>query len=253
VANLREQFTAAPVEIAEMLIDRTTAGEPAFVERAPEAEDVAAFEFLLLETQVARLDFRKCVPLPHRRDTATHYVILTSRDAGSLDRLLSLYPDSAVTRDVDLWQETAATVTVPAGAELAPPPHQPVARCVGHRVIWIRLVGDTLVPGQTLSDPAGTRKGMFLAIWPSRIWERGSMALPIGQRDGPVRRPLPAVAARRAIGLFAITLPENARPVTIRSPSAGTASPLERLPLLAADSPLPDQRAIIGTIRVTTP
>jgi hypothetical protein len=261
-ANLREQFTAAPVEIAEGLIDRAAAGEPAFVERALEAEDVAAFEFLLPGTGAARLDFRKCLPLPHQRDTATHYVILTSRDAGALDRLLALYPNSAATRDVDLWQETAAVVTIPAGAALPPPPHRPAARFAsGITLYGYDWSGDTLAPGQTL----------FLTLyWHAEEDVPGDLtafahlgtgldgAPPIGQRDGtPCDGLYPTSQWRPGEVIpdsFAITLPEDAPPGDYPVAIGWYSFPsLERLPLLSADGPLPDQRAIIGTIRVTAP
>ncbi len=262
VANLREQFTVLPVEIATSLIDQAEAGEAAFVERAPEAEDVAAFEYLLPGTPAGRLDFRKCLPLPHERDTPTHYLILTSRDAGTLDRLSALYPGSAITHDLDLWQERAALLEVPPGVRAPAPPHRPAARFAsGITLYGFDWSGDTLRPGETLFltlywHAAEDIPGDWTTF--AHVGTGLDGTQPVGQRDGTPCDGLYPTSQWRPGEIipdsFAITLPDTTSPGEYPIAIGWYSFPsLERLPLLDADSPLPDRRAIIGTVRVAAP
>ncbi len=262
VRNLREQFTAVPVEVATLLIDRA-ASEPVFVERTPEAEDVAAFEFLLPGTSVARLDFRKCLPLPHQRPTRTTYLVLTGRDTDTIARLTALYPSGTVVRpDLDLWQETAALVEVPPSASAPPPARRPVARFgSGIALYGFDLSAETLAPGGTLFVTLywHTTEHIMADLTAFAHLGTGLDGSPlVAQRDGtPCDGLYPTSAWQPGEVVpdsFAITLPEDASPREYPLIVGWYHFPsLERLPLLEADTPLPDNRAVIGVVHIAIP
>ncbi len=261
---LRQQFTAAPVEIARDLIARSAAGETAFAERAPEAEDIAAFEYLLPGTPVQRLDFRQCLPLPDRRAAPTAYLVLTDRDPATVNRLREAYPSAWMPyRERDLFGGTGTLVEIPAGASAPPPPRPASARFAA----GIALAGwdastDALRPGETLFVTLYWRAGEPVAQDLTAFAHLGS-GLPgeppiLAQRDGqpcvglyPTSRWQPGEIVPDS---FAITLPADAPPGEYPLAVGWYAYPsLERLPLLAADPATPDGRAVPGTIRVLPP
>jgi hypothetical protein len=260
VPNLAEQYTTTPVELAQEMIARSET-EPAFVEYLPEAEDdIAAFEFLLPGTPVARMDFRKCLPLPHKSATRTSYVVLSGRDLETVDQLLDAYEDSSVPlRDADLFQTTGTLLEVPAGAVAPPPTYRPLARFVsGITLYGFERSSDTLEPGDTLfltlywhaTETVGEDLTAFAHVG------SGLDGQPLAaQRDGqpclgfyPTSQWRPGLVV---LDSFAITLPADTLPGEYDLAVGWYSFPsLERLPLLEADHPLPDDRAVIGRVRV---
>lgn len=260
VPNLREQFTALPVELAEDLIGRAEAGEPTFVEVIPEAdEDIVAFNYLFPGTPVSRMDFRKCLPLPHHNMTRINYLILSGHDSQTAGLLDEWYAVEMPYRETDLFQTTGTLVEVLPGAAAPLPAMQPVVKFgAGLRLYGFEWSGERIRPGETLfltlywytEQPIPEDLTAFAHIG------RGVDGYPlIGQRDGqpclgfyPTSQWQPGVVVADG---FAITLAADAPPgeyeVLVgwyRYPS------LERLPLVAAEEGLPDGRAIIGRIRV---
>ena len=260
--NLAEQFTAAPVELAEEMIARAAASEPVFVELIPEAEeDIVAFEYLFPGTPVVRLDFRKCLPLPHERAVRTSYVVLSGRDIETVGKLTELYPAATVPlRDVDLFQTTGSLVEIPPGVRAPLPPRTSEARFgSGISLYGYDWSGDTFAPGETLfitlywyaGEPVGADLTAFAHVG------TGLEGQPlVAQRDGqpcigfyPTSRWHPGEIVPDP---FAITFPPDTPPGEYDLAIGWYAFPsLERLPLLAADAPLLDNRAVIGRVVIT--
>jgi hypothetical protein len=261
VSNLREQFTALPVDIANDMIARADDDEPTFVELLPEADqDIVAFAYLLPGTPVTRMDLRKCLPLPHQNVTRVSYVVLSGRDLQTVDTLTALYPESATPLlDVDLFQTTGTLVEVPPGATAPPPPHRPTLRFAnGIALYGFDWSGDSLRPGETL----------FLTFyWYTDERVEGDLIAFIhvgtgvdGQLFVAQRDDQPCMGFYRTSqwqpGLvvpdsFAITLAEDVPPGDYDLVVGWYGYPsLERVPIVEADSSLPDHRAVVGTIHV---
>lgn len=122
VPNLREQFTAEPVDTAHLLLERAQQ-QPVFVGAIPEMQTpIVAFDFLFPDTQVNWFDLRQCLPVPHQRSEPTTYLIVDGRDPETLPLLHALYPGLEVERShIDLWQTTGVIATIPANND-APAP-----------------------------------------------------------------------------------------------------------------------------------
>jgi hypothetical protein len=259
VSNLREQFTAEPVDLALNMINRVES-EVVFAELIPESEDIAAFEWYFPGQPIDRMDFRKCLPLPHQNDTRINYLVLSGRDQETVGKLLDLYPESAAPLyDLDLWQTTASVVEVLPGATAPPPTNQPTALFdSGISLYGYDWSADTLRPEETL----------FLTLYwhvtesVSADWTAfthigtGFDDQPlVAQRDGlpclgfyPTSSWKPGVVV---IDSFAITIPAGTPPGQYDVSVGWYAFPsLERLALIDADQSLPDNRAIIGAIQV---
>ena len=263
VPNLHQQFTSAPVMLAETFKQRAET-EAVFVMRAPEAEDIAAFEYVLPDSTVRRLDFRKCLPLTHYRVTRTTYLILDGRDNTSVERLITLYPDAQVpASSVDLFQESGTLVEIPPDV-LAPDfPYKAQAHFEkGIQLFGYDLSTEDVSPGETL----------FLTLW----WLAESdqqtdltafthigtgfadQTAIIAQRDGiPCDSQYPTSlwqAGDLVPDSFAITIPADASSGTYPIAVGWYVFPsLERISLNMAENPLNDNRAVIGTIEVTSP
>ena len=261
--NLVAHFNAQSVNIARALIEQSHEG-PVFVERAPEADDVIAFRIMLREPPVTRLDLRKCLPLPDQRTTPTEFLILTGRDPDTVSFLRDVYPQSWLpVRDVQLWEEATVTqVEVPAGAPAPPPPILAHAQFgSGIELVGYDWSGDSITAGDTLfltlywraSQPIGSNLTTFTHIGTGLDGEPM-----IAQHDGdpcqglyPTGRWHPGEVIRDS---FAIPIPADAPPGEFSIAVGWYAFPsLEQLPLLDADAPLPDDRAVIGTIHIAVP
>jgi hypothetical protein len=259
VSNLREQFTAEPVDLALDMLERAES-EVVFAELIPESEDIAAFEWYFPGQPIDRMDFRKCLPLAHQNDTRINYLVISGHDRETVGKLLDLYPESEVPlRDLDLWQTTASVVEVPPGAIAPPPANQPAARFdSGISLYGYDWSGDTLRPEESLfltfywqvTEPVSTDWTAFTHIG------TGLDDQPlVAQRDGlpclgfyPTSSWKPGLVV---IDSFAVTIPADTPPGEYDIAIGWYAFPsLERLALLDADQPLPDNRAIIGSIRV---
>lgn len=263
VPNLAEQFTAAPVELAEEMLARA-GDEPAFVEFLPEAEDdIAAFEYLLRDSAVARMDFRKCLPLPYENETRVSYLVLSGRDLETVDKLLALYPEARTpVRDADLFQTTGTLVEVPAGAAIPLPDNAVFAQFDhGIRLLGYRLSGETFAPGETLFLTvywhAGERVPEDLTAFTHVGTGLDAQPL-VTQRDGqPCLGFYPTSQWRPGLVIedsFAIQIPADAPPGEYDLAFGWYSYPsLTRLPLLEADHALPDDRAIGGQITVIDP
>lgn len=257
--KLEAQFTAAPVTLAREAIHASREGV-VYAERIPDVEDVIAWEYLFPGTPVTRLDLRKCLPMPHQRAEVTSYLVLTEKDNETAPRLLAAYPGAYPrTQGVDLWQDIAAWIEVPGGSEAPAPPHQPEATFdQGITLYGYDWSADTLHPGETLFltlywHAAEPISGDWTAFAHVGTGLEGSAL--IAQRDGapcvglyPTSQWHPGEVIPDS---FAITLPPDAPPGEYPIAVGWYAYPsLERLALKSADQPLPDHRAIIGTIRV---
>lgn len=262
--GLAEAMTATPMRLAQDLITRS-ATEAVFVERIPEAEDVYAFDFLFPNTPVERLDFRQCLPLADARPTRTIYVILAERDQTSVTDLLGKYPLADVHW---LMPEAAALMGRTALIELAPDTLAPPLGQAAHAHF---APGLTLVGYTVSSTTVAAGESVFLTFyWKAEtpFAEDLTAFVHLGtglagtsivaQRDGAPCQGLYPTSHWRTGDVvpdsFALIIPPTAPPGTYpltvgwyRYPS------LERLPLLTADAPLPDQRAVIGTLNVSAP
>lgn len=261
---LREQFTAEPVDIARALLRRSKA-EPVFVERIPETNDIAAFEWYFpgSSRQVARMDFRKCLPLPHRRSTRTSYLVITDRDDLTVEKLRELYPTAEIDTSLDLWEAAATLVEVPPHATAPLPSFQTKAVFAsGLSLYGFDWSGPTVGAGgllyvtlywhtngsftEDLTAFAHLGTGLegqapliaqhdgqpCIGFYPTSLWKPGEIVV-----DSFAIEIVPGTPAGRyplAVGWYAY-------------PS------LERLTLLDADSALPDNRAVIGMVEVEAP
>jgi hypothetical protein len=258
--KLGAQFTAAPVDMAREALG---ASGVVFAERIPDTEDVIAWEYLFAGTDVTRLDLRKCLPMPHQRSTPTSFLILTEGDAETSVRLREAYPGAWFKhRGVDLWQETADWIEVPAGVD-APAPRFKVSAEFdeGISLYGYDWSSYTVSPGETL----------FLTLYwhaTEQVSEDLTAFAHVGtglegtsiiaQRDGqpciglyPTSMWQPGEVVPDS---FAVTIPDDASPgeypIAVgwyRFPS------LERVALIEADNALADGRAVIGTIQVVEP
>jgi hypothetical protein len=258
--KLGAQFTAPPVDLAREALE--TSG-PVFAERIPDTEDVIAWEYLFADTNVTRLDLRKCMPMPHQRSTPTSFLILTEGDAETSSRLREAYPEAWFKhRGVDLWQETADWIEIPAGVDAPAPPHRVSAEfAAGISLYGYDWSSNTLHPGETL----------FITLYwhaTERIDEDLTAFTHVGtglddssiitQRDGqpciglyPTSMWHPGEVIPDS---FAITLPDNVPPGEYPIAVGWYYFPsLERAALLSADDALADGRAVIGAIRIVEP
>lgn len=263
VSNLREQFTAEPVETANLLIDRAQE-QPVFVGAIPEMQTpIVAFDFLFPETSVHWFDLRQCLPLPHQRTEPTTYLIVDGRDPQTVELLKQAYPELEVQRSgIDLWQTTGTLMQIPAEAE-APVP-QVVLNTEFGAGITLRgfdWTGPQVRPGDTLlvttywhaTEPIAVDYTAFahigtglteaepiiaqrdaapcLGLYPSSRWHPGDQV-----PDG-----------------FAIQIPEDATPGVYPVSVGWYEWPsLTPLPIIEEDNTLPGERAILGEVEVVS-
>jgi hypothetical protein len=256
---LPASFLNAPVRVARQLAARAAGGERVFVSRHPEdadaQNDVIAFEFLLPGTPVQRLDFRQCLPLSDGRTARTNYLVLTNRDKQSVPQLHSAYPASRVTADY-YWQDNGSWLEVPAGA---PGPRPPILSAAlfepGLRLLGYEWSGGAIQAGQSLFLTLWWRAEADLSADYTSFLHLGRQTV-VAQRDGQPCQGLFPTSHWRAGDLvrdsFALTLPPETPPgVYPLAVGWYTYPDLTRLRLAAADQPLPDDRAVIGSLTVT--
>ncbi|MBP7691956.1 MAG: hypothetical protein KA764_08565 [Anaerolineales bacterium] len=258
--DLKLWYTATLVDWARELITRAEA-EAVFVERVPEAEDLYAFDFLLPGTPVRWLDFRQCLPLTAGRATRTTYVVWSERDAASAAELRRAFPEAAVTvirpesealvRELTVLEvpanRAAVTVARPAAAEFA----------AGLTLAGYEQTPAVVKPGESVFLTVYWTVAAPLAEDLVAFAHLGGGA-PVAQHDGQPCQGFYPTSAWRPGDLvrdsFAITLPADAPagdyPLAVgwyRYPS------LERVPLIRAAQPLPDNRAVISVVTVAAP
>jgi hypothetical protein len=251
-------FTTAPVELARELAARAE-DEAVFVEVIPEADDdIAAFEWYAPESEMRRMDFRKCLPLAHERDTETAYLVISGRDLDTVDHLIEMYPGARISEPLDLWQTTGTLVEVPAGAAAPEPPQRAYARFEpGLELYGYEWSGGALRAGETL---------FITAYWHVIAPLPADLIAFVHVGDG-VEQPLAAQRDDRpCLGLyptdrwlpgdlvpdsFAIRIPSDTPPGEYDLAVGWYQWPsLERLHLIEADQPLADDRAVIGRVEI---
>ncbi|MBI4772105.1 MAG: phospholipid carrier-dependent glycosyltransferase, partial [Chloroflexi bacterium] len=260
--GLAEAMTATPVTLARQLIERARR-EPVFVERISGADDVFAFDFLFPGTPVRRLDFRQCLPLADRRATRTTYLVLAEHDQQTTEALARAFPSATIQYlrpEAAALMGDAALVEVPPETTAPPVPVPVHARFdPGIRLLGYAWSGATVEPGESifltlyweaeanLDADLTTFLHVGAGLGDSRV---------VAQHDGQPCQGLYPTSLWRAGDVipdgFAVTMPVDTPPgdyaVAVgwyRYPS------LERLPLTSADTPLPDNRAVIARVTVT--
>jgi hypothetical protein len=236
-----------------------------FVERITEAEDVYAFDFLFPGTPVRRLDFRQCLPLTDKRTTRTTYLVLSERDQDAAGNLIQALPSAKVTA---LKPEEAALMGPATLVEVAPgTPALTVSNAAharfepGLRLVGYDWSGPTLKAGQSL----------FLTLyWKAEAMVEADLTafLHIGtgegntpvvaQRDGQPCQGLYPTSQWQVGDVvpdgFAVVVPPDTPPGDYPLVVGWYQYPsLDRLRLAEADTPLKDNRAVIGTITITSP
>lgn len=258
-------FTTTAVDLARRLIERAQT-ESVFVERVSEAEeDIYAFDFLFPGTPVQRLDFRQCLPLVDGRTTRTTYVVWSERDALTAPELRRRYPSAQVTRLVPEAEALFRELTL---VEIGP---GTPARAASH------LASARFAPGLALlgyeQSTLEVRPGesvLFTFYWRAEgvLTNDATPFLHVGsgladsrniaQHDGqPCQGFYPT--SRWKVGdvvpdRFAVIIPTDAPPGEYPLVVGWYQLPsLQRLALESAATPLPDHRAVIGTLRVVGP
>jgi hypothetical protein len=257
---LPHAYIHAPVQVAHNMLDRVEAGERVFVSRHPEDDDIAAFEFLFRDQPaVKRLDFRQCLPLTSNRPTRTSYVVLTGRDHNSVPILYHDYP-TATLSEAYYFQDNGTEMDIPANTPGPKPPKVGNAQFdSGLTFVGYEWSGPEVPVGQSL----------FITLW----WQvdsdqqvdytsfihvgtglNGTQV--IAQRDGqPCQGLFPTSQWRKGDLVrdsFAITFPLDVAPGQYPLAVGWYTYPDQvRLHLLNANQPLPDDRAVIGTVTMT--
>jgi hypothetical protein len=264
VPEIGPEHTTTPVELARELIQRAQA-EAVFAEQLPAMDDVYAFDFLFPGTPVRRLDFRQCLPLTDERAARTTYLVRTAHDPLTLPELRRAYPSAALTfiePEEAALMGSVALVDVPPGALFTS--MQAAAHAdfgPGLELIGYDISGRALRAGEsvfvTLYWKAETTLDADLTAF-AHLGTGLQDSANIAQRDGqPCQGFYPT--SQWQVGdvipdRFAITVPAGVAagdyPLAVgwyRYPS------LERVPLVEAEQPLPDNRAIVTTVRVAAP
>jgi hypothetical protein len=261
--RLADAFTHTPVDLATDLIDRSRS-EKVYVERISEAEDIYAFDYLFPGTGVTRLDFRQCLPLTDNQATRTTYVVLSDRDPATVSRLATLYPQATYTV---LKPEAASLLGETTLIEI-PPNTSPALQVHTSRA--------TFAPGMSLIgyDWNGPTVRAGESVFLSLYWDINAV-IPadvtrfvhivsqtgkelVAQHDGKPCQGLYPVSQWATNVIipdgFAITIPANLMPGLYDLIVGWYSYPsLDRLPIIVADSPLGDNRAVIGTLEVIDP
>jgi len=258
--GLAESFTHTPVRLARTLIERART-EAVFVERITEAEDVYAFDFLFPGTPVRRLDFRQCLPLADGRATRTTYLVLAKYDQHSAGNLAQAFPSATITpikpEGASLMGQ-AVLVESPPGAP-APPVQNPISArfAPGIKLLGYWWSGPKVKAGESLFLAIYWKAEAEFAADLTTFLHVGDSSL-IAQRDGQPCQGFYPTSQWRAGDVipdgFAITFPPDAPPGDYPLAVGWYSYPsLERLRLIEADHPLPDNRAVIGTLTITAP
>jgi hypothetical protein len=259
--KLRNDFTANTTELIQRLVDRSQS-QAVFAGRLVEAENMPHQSFFFPGTPVRYLDFRQCMPLTHRRNTPTTYLV-SAGDPGALTQLNTAYPTATV-RPIpseSSWLiQDMTLIEMPVGAtvEITMTTRAAVF-APGMRLVGYHIESTTVRPGESLfitlywqtDRPIGEGYTAFTHV------DSGDPQNPVlAQRDGQPCQGLYPTAAWRQGDLvpdsFAITIPQDAAPGTYAVSIGWYAFPsLERQALINAERALPDNRAWLMDIRVT--
>jgi|GEM_PF-910464 len=254
--DLATALTTTPVNLAQQLIARAPT-EPVFVERLTESEDVFAFDFLFPGTSVQRLDFRQCLPLVNQRLTRTTYLVL---EPETTQTLTQTFPSASVTRihpEAASLMRDAALIEIPPGARLPARTHSVQAQfSPGLTLLGYDWSGPNVKAGEsvflTLYWQAETDIHSDLTAFMHVETGRPDSPL-LTQHDGQPCQGFYPTSRWRAGDVvpdgFAVTIPSEASPGEYPLAVGWYTYPaLERLPLISADMPLSDNRAVIGTL-----
>lgn len=256
-------YLNAPVRDARELVARAESGERVFASRHPEdveaQNDIIAFEFFFHGAPVERLDFRQCLPLTDDRETRTNYVVLTKRDKVSAPGLYEAYPESKITATY-YWQDSGTWIEVPPHTPGPRPPFPGRATFdPGLTFVGYEWSGDSVAAGQSLFITLWWKVDADIAADYTSFIHAGTGlegAAVVAQRDGQPCQGLFPTSHWRAGDLirdsFAVTFPPDTPAGRYPLAVGWYIFPdFVRLPLLTADDPLPDNRAIIAAITVT--
>lgn len=261
--GLAEAFTHTPVDLAMDLIDRAKS-EKVYVERISEAEDIYAFDYLFPGTGVTRLDFRQCLPLVNNQATRTTYVVLSDRDPTTVSQLATLYPQATNTvlkPEVASLLGKTTLIEIPPNTSPALQVHTSQATFAsGLSLIGYDWNGPTVKAGESVFLSLYWGIGAVIPADVTRfvhiVSETGEEL--VAQHDGQPCQGLYPVSQWATHVIipdgFAITLPADTMPGLYNVIIGWYSYPsLDRLPLTFADSPLGDNRAVIGTLDVVDP
>ncbi len=275
--GLAEALTHTPVALAEQMRARA-ATEAVFVERIHPGEDVLqvsdyrlppldvfAFNFLLRDTPVRRMSFLQCLPITDQRATRTTYLVLEAHDQFATATLAQAYPQATITRFPTEAESLAGPLTLVEIPAHAPGPI-PARGASARFAPGLQLVGYDLSATQVRAG-----ESVFLTVyWKTEIELTEDFITfmhmgtgldgtpPVAQHDGQPCQGLYPTSQWRAGDLvpdgFALTLPPDTPPGDYPLAVGWYRYPaLTRLLLVAADSPLPDDRAVLATLTVTAP
>ncbi len=258
--TLEEAFAHAPVEMAQELAARAERGEWVFVQYSAETGGLIAFDFLLPSTPVIRSDLRTCLPLVDRAESRLTYLVLSSVDRESGHRLKQHYPSVEIPlRDYEVFYRLIVTqYEVPPGTPLLLPQKRIIARFApGIVLLGVEWPNEPVTPGQTVSGvlywqataPIEQNLTAFVHVG------TGLDEPLIAQHDAPPcgdTHPTSAWRSEEIIATpFSVTVDPHAPAGEYHVAVGWYAYPsLERAPLLEAEEALPDNRAVIATLRV---
>lgn len=257
---LEEAFAHAPVEMAQELAARAERGEWVFVQHSAETGGLIAFDFLLPSTPVIRTDLRTCLPLVDRAESRLTYLVLSSVDHETGHRLKQYYSTLAIPlRDYEVFYRMIVTqYEVPPNTPLRLPQSRAVARFApGIALVSVEWPNEPVAPGQTVNGtlywqvtaPVEQNLTAFLHVG------TGLDEPLIAQHDAPPCGETHPTSAWRPDEIIAtpisVAIAPDAPAGEYHVAVGWYAYPsLERAPLLEADAPLPDNRAVIATLRV---
>jgi hypothetical protein len=247
--------------LTRQLIDRSHT-EPVFVERITEATNAPYFDSLLPGTPVHYLDYRQCLPLSTRRPTRTTYLVNAKRDPRRVEELTNLYPQARVTSIPSESSWLIDNVTL-----IEVPPQTPIS--IDLLSSDARFEPGLQLLGYTWSGPkVKAGESVFVTLYWQALTDvdvdytafmhvgTGDPDLPlIAQHDAqPCQGFYPTSRWRTGDVVpdsFAVTLPADAAPGKYPLVVGWYHYPsFERLSLVLADDPLPDDRAVLATLQV---
>jgi len=259
--TLRTDYTAGTTDLMRQLVERSNT-EAVFVQRLTGAENAVFPDFFLPNTAVHYLDFQQCLPLTHQRDVRTTYLVMPKRSPEIAKQLTAAYPQAKVIPFASESEWLLDDMTL-----IEVPPHTPISLALspaqarfepGLELLGYTWSGPTVRPGQsvfltlywrTLAD----LKADYTAF--VHVSAGSFDAPPIAQRDGqPCQGMYPTSRWRKGDLVpdsFAVTIPTDAPPGEYSLVIGWYSYPsLTRLSLTTAEHPLPEDRAVIATIRV---
>ena len=259
--TLRTDYTAATTDLMRQLVERSDT-EAVFVGRLPKAENAVFTDFFMPSTAVHYLDFQQCLPLTDRRDVRTTYLVMPERSPEAVEQLTAAYPRAKV---IPFPSESEWLVDDMMLIEV--PPQTPISLTLlsgqarfepGLELLGYAWSGPTVQPGQSVFLTLYWRaladlKADYTAF--VHLTAGSFDSPPAAQRDGqPCQGMYPTSLWREGDVVpdsFAVTIPTDAPPGEYSLVIGWYSYPsLTRLPLAAAEQPLPENRAVLASIRV---